>query len=109
LGQDVLASRGSGQKGWFGQIDDLERAIGDEAARRRVRTQMLSIGRRIAAEWSKESAYRKIHSTVWQGRPNLMDWGRRLQRAVSRDGGDGQMIEQALAAIEQELNAVVPY
>src|SRR5437867_13226967 len=63
---------GSGYKGWFGQVADLTHKVSDEAARRRIRERLQVIGKQIAGEWSKESAYRKIHSTIWQGRPNSM-------------------------------------
>jgi hypothetical protein len=46
-----------------------------------------------------------MYSTPWQGRPNLMELGRRFQRAMANDKGNGAAIELAVAEIEAELIA----
>ena len=102
-----LLAGGSGQKGWMDQVESLVSRIGDGPARQRLRETLYRLGQRIAGEWSKESAYRKVYSTPWQGRPNLIELGRRLQRASGRDRGDGVAIEAELAQLESELEAAL--
>ncbi|MBK9715794.1 MAG: hypothetical protein IPO81_31595 [Kouleothrix sp.] len=98
-----LIAGGSGFNGWMDQVEELAARVEDAAARARLREMLHRLGRTIAAEWSKDSACRKMYSTPWQGRPNLMDLGRRLQRAMASDRGDGATIELAVAELEAEL------
>jgi hypothetical protein len=100
-----FVSGGAGQPGWLDQIEAALRGVREGAARERLRERLRALGVTIAAEWSKESRYRRIHSTFFQGSPNLQDWGRRLQRAARDDTGDGAAIEGALAGIEREAIA----
>ena len=74
----------------------------DAAAAADLRTRVEAVGKRIAAEWAKDSKHRRIHSTLLQGSPNLFDWGRRLQRAADEETGDGAAIGRAIDAIERE-------
>lgn len=99
-------SGGAGHSGWLDQIEVVLRGVRDDAARERLRQRLRELGKTIAAEWSKESRYRRIYSIGFQGTPNLQDWGRRLQRAAGRDSGDGAEIEATLATIEREASAV---
>jgi hypothetical protein len=101
--RNLLLEGGSGFKGWMAQVEDLASGVGDAEAQVRVREMLYRVGRLIAAEWSKDSACRKLFSTPWQGRPNLLELGRRFQRAMARDTGDGAAIELAAAEIEAEL------
>jgi hypothetical protein len=105
--RNLLLEGGSGFKGWMAQVDDLAAGVADAEAQARVRQMLYRVGRLIAAEWSKDSAYRKIFSTPWQGRPNLLELGRRFRRALARDAGDGAAIELAAAEIEAELLALL--
>ena len=100
-------SGGAGQPGWLEQVEQALRGVRDGAARERLRDRLLTLGKTIAADWSKESRYRRIHSTFLQGSPNLQEWGRRLQRATRDDTGDGAAIERAIAATEAEANAAL--
>ncbi len=102
-----LLDGGAGHDGWLDQRAALIARVSDEAARARIGALSEEIGRRIAAEWAKESGYRKIYSTPFQGRPNLAEWGRRLNRAAAGDRGDGRAIESALRAIEADVDAAL--
>jgi hypothetical protein len=98
---------GAGQPGWLDQVEAALRCVREDAARDLLRGRLRALGVTIAAEWSKESRYRRIHSTFFQGSPNLQDWGRRLQRAARDDTGDGAAIERALEVIERETLAAL--
>lgn len=103
--KSLLLEGGSGFRGWMDQVDEIMARVRDAEARERLREMLYRVGRLIAAEWSKDSACRRMYSTPFQGRPNLMDLGRRLQRAAARDAGDGAAIELAVAEAEAELIA----
>lgn len=101
-----LLDGGSGYPGWLPQSATLLAQVRDSAARARLAPLLHDTGRRIAGEWAKDSACRTIYSTFLQGRPNLMEWGRTLQRAAGRDTGDGRQIEAAALSIKAELDAL---
>ena len=103
--KNLLLEGGSGFGGWMAQVDDLVARVTDVEAQDHLRETLYRVGRLIAAEWSKDNACRKMYSTPWQGRPNLMQLGRRLQTAMARDKGDGAAIGQAVATAEAELLA----
>jgi hypothetical protein len=96
---------GSGHAGWLAQTTSAVANVRDEAAKQALSARSQTIGKQIAGEWAKDSACRKIYSNPLQGRPNLLDWGRKLQRAASRDRGDGHEIAAALKAVESEFEA----
>jgi hypothetical protein len=98
-----LVSGGAGQRGWLAQIDEALKGVRDERAAARLRERFLATGRTIAADWAKQSRYRRIHTTILQGTPNLQEWGTRLQRASTKDEGDGAVIEDALLRIEEDV------
>jgi hypothetical protein len=101
--KNLLLEGGSGFGGWMDQVEDLVARVRDADGRERLRDMLYRIGQLIAAEWAKDSACRKMYSTPWQGRPNLLELGRRLQRAMARDAGDGAAIELVVAEVEAEL------
>jgi hypothetical protein len=102
-----LVTGGAGQRGWLDQVDQALGRVSDEAVASRLRARLLASGRAIAAEWAKKGRHRRIHSTALQGKPNLQDWGTRLQRASTRDQGDGVAIEDALFRIEEDVRAAL--
>jgi len=102
-----LVTGGAGQRGWLDQIDRALRRVSDDRAAADLRGRFMTAGKAIAAEWAKKSRYRRIHSTALQGKPNLQDWGTRLERASTRDEGDGAVIEDALLRIEEDVNAAL--
>jgi len=101
-----LVTGGAGQRGWLAQGDAALRGVRDAAAAAALRDRVHAIGKAIAAEWSKDSRYRRIHSTMLQGSPNLATWGAQLQRAAASDTGDGAAIGRVLDAIERDVGAV---
>ena len=102
-----LVAGGAGQRGWIDQIDEALKRVRDEQVVIQLRGRLLATGKAIAAEWAKKGRYRRIHSTALQGKPNLQDWGTRLQRAATRDGGDGAAIEDALLRIEEDVESAL--
>jgi hypothetical protein len=98
---------GSGYEGWLAQTAAALSKVRDDAARQRLSDHAAQSGKRIAAEWSKDSACRRIFSNPFQGRPNLLDWGRKIQRAARDDQGDGRALAAALASIEADLDAAL--
>jgi hypothetical protein len=106
--QTYLLVGGSGQAGWMEQSAGILSRVRGAAARQRIDSLLQQIGKTIAGEWSKDSACRKIYSTPWQGRPNLLELGRGLQRAARQDSGDGREIEAVLTRVAADLRAVVP-
>jgi len=102
-----FVSGGAGQPGWLDQVEATLGTVHDDATRAQLRARLRALGKIIAADWAKETRYRRIHSTFFQGSPNLQEWGRRLQRATRDDSGDGIAIDQALAGIEREAAAAL--
>src|SRR5262245_45867367 len=88
-----LLAGGSGYQGWLAQTEPALAKVRDQAAGERLNMRSLGLGKRIAAEWSKDSACRKVYSNPFQGRPNLLDWGRKIQRAARDEPGDGRTLE----------------
>ena len=99
---------GSGYDGWLAQTAAALARVRDDTAKQRLSARAAQIGQRIAAEWSKDSAFRKIFSNPFQGRPNLLDWGLKIQRAARAETGDGRALEAALGSIEADLYAALP-
>jgi hypothetical protein len=102
-----LVTGGAGQRGWLEQVDRALEKVNDERVSAQLRGRFLALGKTIATDWAKQGRYRRIHSTILQGRPNLQDLGARMQRAASREEGDGAVIEDALARIEEDVNAAL--
>jgi hypothetical protein len=102
-----LVTGGAGQPGWLEQVDRALAKVGDRKVAARLRARFLALGKSIAADWAKQGRYRHIHSTILQGRPNLQDLGVRMQRAASKDAGDGSAIEDALLRIEEDVKAAL--
>jgi len=100
----LLVTGGAGQPGWLAQGDAIVAGVGDADAAATLRARLRALGRRIAAEWAKPSRHRRIHSTFFQGSPNLQTWGRQLERAAARDAGDGTAIREAVEKIEREVD-----
>jgi len=102
-----LVTGAAGQKGWLDQGEEVLRGVRDAAGADELRGRLRTIGTAIAAEWAKDSRSRRIHSTMLQGSPNLMDLGRRLQRAAAGDAGNGGAISLALDAIERDVHTAL--
>jgi hypothetical protein len=98
---------GSGYSGWLEQTTRAVAGVRDPSARQRLIERSWQLGKRIAAEWSKDSACRKIYSNPFQGRPNLLDWGRNIQRAAREDQGDGITLARVLDRIDADIDAAL--
>lgn len=98
---------GSGYPGWLEQATRAAAGMRDSSARQRLIERSWELGKRIAAEWSKDSTCRKIYSNPFQGRPNLLDWGSRIQRAARSDRGDGRALERVLDSISAEVDTAL--
>lgn len=98
---------GSGYQGWLAQTASALAGVRDALVSRQLGERAAELGKQIAAEWSKDSAFRRIFSNPFQGRPNLLDWGRRIQRAARDDLGDGHALQAALERIERELEGAL--
>lgn len=98
-----LLTGGAGQRGWLESGEAMLRKVSDPEVAAHLRTRLHSLGKAIAREWAKDSRHRRVHTTSWQGVPNLQAWGRRLRHAAASDTGDGEEIAAALDAIEEEL------
>ena len=105
--RSFLLAGGSGYPGWLEQTTRAVAGVRDQSARRRLSERSWEVGKRIAAEWSKDSACRKIYSNPFQGRPNLLDWGGNIQRAARSDQGDGRALERALDSIAADVDATL--
>jgi hypothetical protein len=103
--QVFLLTGGAGRPGWLAQGEEVLRGVRDENAAEQLRDRVRSIGKAIAGEWAKSSRHRRIHSTLLQGSPNLLDWGKQLQRAAEADKGDGSALDRALDAIHRDVRS----
>jgi hypothetical protein len=104
---DFLLVGGSGYPGWLEQTTSAVAGVREQPVRQRITERAWQLGKRIAAEWSKDSACRKIYSNPFQGRPNLLDWGRKIQRAAREDQGDGRALERVLDIINAEIDGAL--
>jgi len=93
---------GAGVGGWFMQIEDLLRHVPDETLREQLRARLEQLGIVIASEWAKDARTRRIYSTWWQSRPNLQDWGKRLQAAAQQPNSTALL--QMIDTIEHDAN-----
>jgi hypothetical protein len=73
--------------------------VGSETARDELRSDLNELGRRIAAEWSKDNGVRKIDTAA------LRVLGGRITKAAKRDDGSGRAIQEELQAIRAEVDA----
>lgn len=88
-----------GVRGWTAQSKDLLAAVKSDDARDELRATLNDLGRRVAAEWSKDNGIRKIDTG------DLQTYGRRLQQAKARDDGSGRALKAALDALRSDIDA----
>lgn len=82
--------------GWAARERDLATRLRPDA-RIAVLARAAETGRRIAAEWAKDNAVRRVSTD------DLRSFGGALDQAAKADAGDGARILAALAAIERRL------
>lgn len=85
--------------GWTAQGTTTLRGVQPEKMRDELRADLNELGRRIAAEWSKDNGVRKIDTA------SLRVYGGRIANATRLDDGSGQMIQKEIEAIRAEVNA----
>ena len=84
--------------GWTGQGKATLKGVRSEKTRDELRSDLNDLGRRIAAEWSKDNGVRKIDTAA------LQTLGGRIAKATQRDDGSGQAIQKELKAIKTEVD-----
>jgi hypothetical protein len=84
-------------RGWTAQGTALLQTVREEQARDELRATLNDLGRRIAAEWSKDNGLRKINTV------DLRNFGKRLQQARARDDGSGAAIREAIDAVRADV------
>jgi hypothetical protein len=84
--------------GWTAQGAATLQSVRSEKARDELRADFNELGRRVAAEWAKDNAVRKIDTA------SLRVLGGRITKAAERDDGSGQSIQKELEAIQAEVN-----
>jgi hypothetical protein len=85
--------------GWTAQGTASLNGVGSETARDELRSDLNELGRRIAAEWSKDNGVRKIDTAA------LRVLGGRITKAAKRDDGSGRAIQEEILAIRAEVDA----
>ena len=100
-----------GYAGWFADSQKILGHVTDSTANAAVSAQLTSLGRRIGADWAKETSCRKVRtSDTWVerategGKPALLDWQNQLDKAAAADSGNGASIEAAIKAIDAQLD-----
>lgn len=84
-------------RGWNDRARWLIAEVRSEAERGRLRARLNALGRAIGAEWARDYDVRRVSSA------DLLAWGRMMEKARARDGGDGVEIHRALGAIAGQL------
>jgi hypothetical protein len=102
----------SGSDGWLAMMDSLTQNITDATVRARRKSELAKLGVRVAGEWSKDNACRKIRTAAGlmnadeDGKPDLATWRDALNQAAAADSGDGAMLETAIRRITGQVNAL---
>jgi hypothetical protein len=86
-------------QGWTAQGKATLSGVRSEKTRGELRAELNELGRRIAAEWAKDNAVRKIDTAA------LRELGGRITKATRGDDGSGQTIQEELKAIRAEVDA----
>jgi hypothetical protein len=86
-------------RGWTRQGKGLLEGVRAERTRDELRATLNDLGRRVAAEWSKDNGVRKIDTA------NLLQFGKRLQEAKDRDDGSGSSIRAAVDKVRADVDA----
>jgi hypothetical protein len=85
--------------GWTAEGTASLQGVRSEKAREELRSDLNELGRRVAAEWSKDNGVRKIDTAA------LRVLGGRITKAAKRDDGSGRAIEEELQTIRAEVEA----
>lgn len=103
----------SGPNGWTATSTSIGAKITDAAVRAQNASVLSALGTRVAGEWAKDNACRKIRTTTGlfnadeRGKPALSTWRDVLLSAAAADSGDGTRIRTAVAQIARQVDAVL--
>jgi hypothetical protein len=86
-------------RGWTRQSKEFLAVVRPERTRDELRAVVNDLGRRVAAEWSKDNGVRKINTA------DLLRFGKQLQEAKARDDGSGSSIGAALDSVRSAVDA----
>jgi len=89
-------------EGWTAQSTKVLAGVKNDTVRNELRAQINDLGRRIAAEWSKDNGVRKINTQ------DLQQYARRFFAARKKDDGSGKAIREEIAAIRAEVLKRMP-
>jgi len=101
------------RNGWDATSTAVAAKIADPAVRARDMGALDELGARVAGEWAKDNACRKIRTTTGifnigeRGKPAISTWRAELLAAAGADPGDGSRIRAAVARITGEVDAVL--
>lgn len=88
-------------RGWTDRAQSLVAEVRSPAERDRLCDRLNLLGRTIAAEWARDYDARRISTA------DLLAWGKMMEKARSRDAGDGSGIHQVLDAIAGQVRGKV--
>ena len=103
----------SGSDGWTATSNAINAKITDAAVRAENAKALADLGARVAGEWSKDNACRKIRTTTGffnageRGKPALSTWRSELLSAADADSGDGTKIRAAVTKIRHEVDVLL--
>lgn len=96
--------------GWFADSAKVLAHVTDSSANATTATQLAVLGRRVGGEWAKPDGCRKVTTrTSWMdklsgGKPSLLEWESRLNKAAAADTGNGASIQAAMKSIDKQLD-----
>ncbi len=88
-------------RGWTDRARSLVAEVRSETERDRLWTRLNQIGRIIAAEWARDYDLRRVSTA------DLLAWGKMMEKARSRDAGDGAEIHRVLDDITGQIHGKV--
>jgi hypothetical protein len=103
----------SGSDGWTAASNAMTARITDASVRAADAKALESLGARVAGEWAKDNACRKIRTTTGffnadeDGKPALSTWRDALQAAAAQDSGDGASIGAAVNRIRRQVDLLL--
>lgn len=99
--------------GWFSDSQKILTHVTDPTANAAVAAQLTTLGRRVGGEWAKDDSCRKVRTRdTWMERategakPSLVGWQNQLDKAAAADTGNGASIENAVKAINAQLDTI---
>ena len=88
-------------RGWTDRAQSLVAEVRSESQRDRLWIRLNHLGRTIAAEWARDYDVRRVSTA------DLLAWGKMMEKARSRDSGDGAEIHRVLDTIAGQVQGKV--